>query len=163
MKPLKMIRMLATVGVMSLALGACVSSGPALDDTDLMRWQTGYNEIRDMSPKWGFQDVKAFKTSVDAGVEVVFVDVRTPKEWAGGVIPDALLLNLNQLPSAQYVAMLPVDKDAIIAIYCKSGHRSTLALPLFHQLGYKNAISMSGGWMGWSKAGYPVTPGPALK
>lgn len=161
MKTFKTLRTVAIVGLMSLALGAC-ASGPQLDSGDMTRWQATYDGIRDMAPKWGVQGVDPFKASLDAGVNITFVDVRTPKEWSGGIIPGALLINLNELPMADKVAMLPMDKDTIIAIYCKSGHRSTLALTLMHQLGYKNSVSMKGGWVGWSKAGYPVTEGPAM-
>lgn len=159
MKTIKALRTVLVVGGMSLALGACASSAQ-LDSGDMTRWQATYDGIRDMSPKWGIQGVEPFKASLDAGVPITFVDVRTPKEWAGGIIPGALLINLNELPKADKVAMLPADKNSIIAIYCKSGHRSTLALTLMHQLGYKNAISMSGGWEGWHKAGYPVAQAP---
>lgn len=163
MKPFKFVRIAATLGLMSLALGACATQGSAqLDNASLSRWQATYAEIRDMTPKWGNQSEAALKTSMDAGVPIVFMDVRTPQEWSNGIVPGALLLNLNELPTAEKVAMLPADKNAIIAIYCKSGHRSALALTLMHQLGYKNATSMSGGWDGWSKAGYPVAAGPAV-
>lgn len=161
MRQFKTFRNVAIVGAMTLALGACTSS-PQMDGGDMARWQATYDGVRDMSPKWGVQGIEPFKASQDAGVNIVYVDVRTPKEWSEGIIPGALLLNLNELPTADNVAMLPDDKDAIIAVYCKSGHRSTLALTFIHQLGYKNAISMKGGWVGWSKAGYPVAEGPAM-
>ena len=154
-------RIVAIAGL-SVLLIACATRDLATDTQSLARWQASYDEIRDMTPKWGFQGAEASKASLDAGVDITFVDVRTPQEWAGGIIPGALLLNLNELPSVDKVAMLPADKNAIIAVYCKSGHRATLALTFLHHLGYKNAISMNDGWVGWSKAGYPVAEGPAM-
>ena len=62
----------------------------------------------------------------------------------------------DELANKDSMAMLPESKTAIIAVYCKSGHRSALAIPLMHRLGYKNAISMKEGYEGWAKAGYPV-------
>lgn len=166
MKPFKFIKIAATLGLMSLALGAlgayATPANAQLDDASLSDWQAVYAEIKDMNPKWGLQGEAAIKTSMDAGVPIVFVDVRTPQEWSEGILPGALMISLHELPTAQKVAMLPADKNAIIAIYCKSGHRSAMALTLMHQLGYKNATSMSGGWVGWSKAGYPVAAGPAV-
>lgn len=163
MTPFKFIKIAATLGLISMAVGAYATPASAqMDDASLSRWQAMYAEIRDMNPKWGNQGEAALKTSMDAGVPIVFLDVRTPQEWSEGIVPGAMMINLNELPTAEKVAMLPADKNAIIAIYCKSGHRSALALTLMHQLGYKNATSMSGGWVGWTKAGYPVAAGPAV-
>lgn len=161
MKPYRQLLKVVPMVMVALLLGTgCAQTGPiALQDdaSGLERWQMSYDGIRDMAPKWGLQDTDAFKASLDAGVPIHFIDVRTPKEWAGGVVTGAQLINLNVLPQAENVALLPQDRNTIIGIYCKSGHRSTMALPLLHQLGYKNAISMKGGWVAWSKAGYPTT------
>jgi len=161
MKPYKQFLKVVPVVMVALLLGTgCAQTGPvALQDdaTALARWQTTYDGIRDMSPKWGRQSVDAFKASLDAGVPIHFIDVRTPKEWADGVVKGAQLINLNTLPLAENVALLPQDRNTIIGVYCKSGHRSTLALTLLHQLGYKNTINVDGGWLAWSKAGYPTT------
>jgi len=145
-----------------------ISAGVAQADTRayqpdsefLARWQATYDDLRDMKPKWGKQGVDAFKASLDAGVPMLFLDVRTAKEWQSGVIESALLINLNELPTPKSLARLPEDRNTIIGIYCKAGHRSTLALALLHQLGYKNAINMSGGMTAWRKAGYPVAVTP---
>ena len=166
MKPLKRFHWMLTIVFASLLIGTgCAQTGPVAlqNDVDgLARWQMTYDGIRDMSPKWGKQGVEAFKASLDAGVPIHFLDVRTPKEWSAGVIKGAQLINLNVLPQAENVALLPQDRNTIIGVYCKSGHRSTLALTLLHQLGYKNTINMDGGWVAWSKAGYPMTDGPAM-
>lgn len=166
MKPLTGFYRVIPIVMISLLIGTgCAQTGPvALQDdaNGLARWEMTYDGIRDMSPKWGRQSVSAFKASLDAGVPIHFLDVRTPKEWAAGVVKGAQLINLNALPKAENVALLPQDRNTIIGVYCKSGHRSTLALTLLHQLGYKNTINVDGGWLAWSKAGYPTTAGPAL-
>jgi len=41
-------------------------------------------------------------------------------------------------------------------MYCKSGGRGCLACESIGDMGYKNVKNMEGGWMAWSKAGYPV-------
>lgn len=164
MKPTGKLAKTAMIVLLPIVLGACAAQGvgPAkLDNATLMRWQGSYDAIRDMSPKWGAQGVDAFKTSMDAGVNIVFVDVRTPKEWSEGIVPNAVMINLNDLPKAQSIAMLPTDQNAIVGVYCKAGHRSALAMTFLNQLGYKNAISMNGGMDAWRKAGYPVAAGPA--
>lgn len=128
-----------------------------LDKDSLTHWQMSYDTLRDMTPKWGKQGVDAFKVSIDAGVPMLLLDVRTPGEWKSGHIKNSLLINLNELPNPENLAKLPGDRNTIIGIYCKAGHRSSLALLLLHQLGYKNAINMSGGIQAWRDAGYPIT------
>ena len=166
MKPLKGFYRAIPIVLISLLIGTgCAQTTPlALQDdaVGLARWQMTYDGIRDMSPKWGIQSVEAFKDTLDIGVHIHFLDVRTPKEWAGGVIKGAQLINLNALPQAESIALLPQDRNTIIGVYCKSGLRSTMAMTLMHQLGYKNAINMDGGWLAWSKAGYPTMAGPAM-
>lgn len=149
----------AIIGLLALLITGVAQAKDTASKPDneyLANWRATYDGLRDMTPKWGKQGVDAFKATLDAGVPLVFLDVRTPKEWQGGVIKDALLINLNNLPTPESLDKLPEDRNTIIGIYCKAGHRSTLALSFLHQLGYKNAINISGGITAWRKAGYPV-------
>ena len=160
-RTLQKATMIGAATLMIGAGGALAESHSTMPDTDfLTSWQQTYDGLRDMSPKWGKQGVEAFKASLDAGVPMLFLDVRAAEEWQDGVIEGALLINLNDLPAAENLAQLPEDRNTIIAVYCKAGHRSTLAMTMLHQLGYKNAISMSGGMVDWQKADYPVVAAP---
>ncbi len=123
---------------------------------ELEAWAIAYSAIEAMEPKWGVQGADAFKASSDAGVPVVYLDVRTEAEWAKGIVEGAVKVTLTDLATEDGAALLPDRKSAIIAVYCKSGHRSALAIPLLQRYGYVNAISMKGGYEGWVKAGYPV-------
>ncbi len=123
---------------------------------ELAAWSEAYAVIGGMEPKWAVQGADAFKASTDAGVPVVYLDVRTEPEWAKGTVAGAVKATLTELATDGGMALLPENKTAIIAVYCKSGHRSALAIPLLHRLGYANAISMTGGYEGWVAAGYPV-------
>ena len=84
----------------------------------------------------------------------LFVDVREPNETAMGTVPGATLVPRGLLefrfPSAVE------DQDAKIVVYCKSGGRSSLATYTLMHMGYKNVVSMDGGWSAWEEAGYPV-------
>ena len=122
----------------------------------LAGWRTALLGLRGMTPKWGVQPVAAFKATMDAGVPIVMLDVREPAEWAEGIVDGAVLVSLTELPTAQGLAKLPLDKQTAMGVYCKSGHRSALGLSLLHNLGYINTINMAGGFDGWKKAGYPV-------
>lgn len=150
-------RIICTI-IVALFTGSApaLADNAALDKDDLAHWTMALTQIRDMSPQWGVQGAAAFKTSSDAGVPVFYLDVRKPDEWEKGIIEGAVLVSLTELASETGIAKMPEGKSTIIAVYCKSGHRSALALPLLHQLGYINAISIKEGYDGWLEAGYPV-------
>jgi len=139
-----------------LAASTSYAEQPAPSAEELAAWSAAYSEIGGMEPKWAVQGADAFKASSDAGVPVVYLDVRTEKEWEAGIVEGAVKATLTQLATEDGMALLPKSKTAIIAVYCKSGHRSALAIPLLHRYGYTNAISMKGGFEGWVEAGYPV-------
>ena len=142
---------------MMLAAGGAQAEMPALDGAELAAWQTAFAEIKGMSPKWAIQGADAFHASSSAGVPVVYLDVRTPEEREKGTVEGAIEVSLTELATEAGLAALPEDKNAIMAVYCKSGHRSALAIPLLHRLGYANATSMQGGYEGWVEAGFPVS------
>lgn len=51
---------------------------------------------------------------------------------------------------------LPVDKDAPLYIYCRSGRMSADATPDLQALGYTNIIDLEGGMEAWQSAGLPL-------
>ena len=99
-------------------------------------------------------DVHAVKKQLDAGEKIVVVDVREESEWARGHIPGAIHLGKGVIE--RDVEQKVPDKDAPLVFYCGGGFRSALAGDNLQKMGYKNVISMDGGWRGWTDAGYPV-------
>lgn len=85
---------------------------------------------------------------------VVFLDVREPKEYKAGHVPGAVNLARGLL-EFKILKAVP-DKNATVVLYCKTGGRSALATYSLVRMGYKGVISMDGGWVAWSKKGYPV-------
>jgi rhodanese-related sulfurtransferase len=92
---------------------------------------------------------------------VVFVDVREPAEWQAGHVPGAVhvprgLLEFKadpSLPAAYEKALDPAKK---LVVYCASGGRSALAAKTLKDMGYPDAVNMTGGFGAWSQAGKPV-------
>ena len=74
--------------------------------------------------------------------EVVIVDVRTPEEYDGGHIPNAILVP-NESIGDDMPEALP-DKEATLLIYCRSGRRSKEASERLLKLGYKSIYEFGG-------------------
>ena len=51
---------------------------------------------------------------------------------------------------------LPDDKDAPLAIYCRSGNMSATAADTLASMGYRNIVDLEGGMKAWSSAGYDL-------
>lgn len=78
----------------------------------------------------------------------IVLDVRTPEEWAQGIIPDAVLLDIYQGP-AFIEAVRQFDPSKSYYVYCKAGGRSQQACLLMHDLGFEKTYNLIGGMMEW--------------
>jgi rhodanese-related sulfurtransferase len=97
-------------------------------------------------------ECQELKERFDAGEPVVLVDVRTPDEWAGGVIPGALRIPLDDLESR----WKELEKINEVVCYCASGKRSLRAAQLLRDHGIFNATSLEGGFAAWRQRGGKV-------
>jgi|GEM_PF-6862097 len=68
------------------------------------------------------------------------IDVRTEGEWKAGHIQGAILIPYNQIMSR--IGAVTKDKSAPIALYCRSGRRSGIALKALKELGYVNVENL---------------------
>jgi rhodanese-related sulfurtransferase len=82
------------------------------------------------------------------------VDVREDNEWAKGHLPGAIHLGKGII-ERDIEATIP-DHNAEIVLYCGGGYRSALAADALQRMGYRNVVSMDGGYRGWVTAGHPV-------
>ncbi len=99
-------------------------------------------------------DVQQIKRWMEQNRPFVLVDVREESEWAKG-----------HLPSAQYMGRGILERDietrypeldTPLVLYCGGGFRSVLAADNLQQMGYRDVISMDGGYRGWVESGYPI-------
>lgn len=109
------------------------------------------NESRARIKEMDFRDVKK---RLDAGEKFILVDTREDNEWQRGHIPEAIHLGKGII-ERDIVATVP-DKDAPLVLYCGGGYRSALAADNLQKMGYRNVVSMDGGWRGWTEAGFPT-------
>ncbi|WP_022661856.1 MBL fold metallo-hydrolase [Paucidesulfovibrio longus] len=80
------------------------------------------------------------------------VDVRTPGEVKGGIIPGAKHTPLTEVLEKG----LPLPKEARTVVYCGSGYRSNIAASALKKQGYENVHSLAGGITAWTRAGFPL-------
>ncbi len=100
------------------------------------------------------EDYRQTKRRLDAGEEFVLVDTREDSEWARGHIPGAIHLGRGVIE--RDIEKTVPDKNTRIVLYCGGGYRSALAADNLQKMGYRNVISMDGGWRGWTESGFPV-------
>lgn len=81
------------------------------------------------------------------------IDVRTPGEYAQGHLDKAKLIPLQELESR----FAEIDKSKPVLLYCRSGHRSGIALKQLQGKGYTQVKHMDGGINAWTASGLPVT------
>ncbi len=85
----------------------------------------------------------------------ILVDVREDREWINGHLPKAIHLGKGVI-ERDIENTIP-DKATVLVLYCGGGYRSALAAENLQKMGYKNVISMDGGFHGWVNAGLPYT------
>lgn len=74
--------------------------------------------------------------------EPLWVDVRSPEEFAGGHLPGAH--NISYLEVAVAVPKLAADKDTEIRVYCAAGVRAEIAKLQLQAAGYRNVVNEGG-------------------
>jgi sulfur-carrier protein adenylyltransferase/sulfurtransferase len=90
----------------------------------------------------------------DAATELgraAFLDVREPDEYDQGAIRGAVHVPRGQL-EFNVEGRLP-DKSVRVVVYCAAGVRSAFAARTLQELGYRDVVSMSGGFNRWKDEG----------
>jgi hydroxyacylglutathione hydrolase len=90
--------------------------------------------------------------------ELQVLDVRREPEWDAAHIVNATWWPLDNFR----VSPPELDRDAPIAIHCKSGYRSMIASSLLQRAGFKHVIDVSGGFDAWQQAKLPSVSGKPI-
>jgi rhodanese-related sulfurtransferase len=112
------------------------------------------NLVNDAKKRIKEEDFRETKKRLDAGEKLILIDTREDSEWARGHIPGAIHLGKGIIE--RDIENTVPDKDAAVVLYCGGGFRSALAADNLQKMGYRNVISMDGGWRGWTEAGFPT-------
>ena len=103
-------------------------------------------------PTISVQDVKA---KLDAGKDIILLDVREPHEWEISDISKAT----HHIPQGQIVERLgELDTAREIIVYCKTGGRSAEVTQMLQEHGYRKAKNMLGGVNAWASHIEPELP-----
>lgn len=104
-------------------------------------------QIREVTPA-------EVKSRLDGKADFVLIDVREPHEVENGMIPGAVKVVRGFLELK--INSLVASPDREIVLYCAGGNRSALSAKALNDMGYKNVLSMAGGYGKWQHEGYPV-------
>ncbi len=118
---------------------------------DLMREARA--EIPEVTP------LEADTLRADPGTALV--DVREDAEWEQGYIPGARHAARSHLEQ-EIEAAVP-DRGTRVVLYCAAGVRSLFAGRALRAMGYRDVVSMSGGYQEWLSLGLPLVQPVVLK
>ena len=84
-----------------------------------------------------------------SGEKFTVIDVREPDEVAQGAIAGSVALPRGQLEHK--IDSITTDKSARIVCYCGGGGRSALAAQSLKRMGFKDVLSLAGGYKRWTE------------
>ena len=85
-----------------------------------------------------------------SGEDFTLIDVRERDEQAKGTIPGAIGLPRGILEVN--IDQVTTDKGRKLVLYCGGGSRSALAALNLKKMGFRNVISLAGGYRGWHES-----------
>ena len=94
---------------------------------------------------------------VSSGGRARLIDVREDNEWEAGHAQGAEHMGRGIIE--RDIEQKAPDKEAELILYCGGGYRSALAADSLQRMGYRNVLSMAGGWKAWKEAGLPTEGG----
>ena len=117
--------------------------------TELIDYQTfcGINPQAERGETDFDISARDLKARLDAGDNLVLLDVREPHEWDIVHLEGAKLIPVNQLTA--HVNELSTADEMVI--YCKAGTRSARALNELRQLGFRKLWNLRGGINSWAE------------
>ncbi len=100
-------------------------------------------------------DTEEAKKLFDQGV--IFLDVRSNRDWEAGRIPGSKHLELKKVYNQESLATVASQNDSLV-IYCNSTGcmRSSKACKKAVEWGYKNVYYYRLGYPNWQASGYAV-------
>jgi adenylyltransferase/sulfurtransferase len=114
--------------------------------------------------------VTELKSRLDAGEDLLVLDVRNPVEWEISALDGTLRIPKPEIEAAMnevlagrkqredtVLAQIPDDRE--IVVHCRSGIRSADSIKFLQQVGYTNKlVNLAGGILAWADEIDPTMP-----
>lgn len=97
--------------------------------------------------------VGELKRRLDAGDDLLVLDVREPNEFATCNI-NGKLIPMNTVPARLH----EIERDREIVVHCRSGMRSQKVAEFLAANGYERVSNLSGGILAWADQIDPSMP-----
>lgn len=112
------------------------------------------NDAKTRIREIGIEEYQRLRESGEAGQ---LVDVREDHEWEAAHAAGAIHVGKGIIE--RDIEKTFPDKDTKLVLYCGGGFRSALATDNLQKMGYKNVISLDGGWRAIEASGLPLERG----
>jgi len=99
-------------------------------------------------------DIEAYRKMREAGEPHLLIDVREDNEFAAAHAVGATHIGKGIIE--RDIEYLVPDKHTRLVLYCGGGYRSALATESLQKMGYRNVLSLDGGWTAYESSGLPV-------
>jgi rhodanese-related sulfurtransferase len=96
-------------------------------------------------------DITGYRAMRERGEQHVLVDVREDREFDAGHVKGAVHMSKGTI-ERDIETKVP-DKEATLVLYCGGGFRSALVADNLQKMGYKNPVSLDGGWRALKESG----------
>ncbi len=135
----------------ALIIGVLLASGCIQTETNTAKSETQIQIIENITPEEAYILIQENKDNPN----FVILDVRTPEEFLGEYIENAV--NLDYYSDTFRNDLDKLDKNKTYLIYCRSGRRSENALNIMKELDFREVYNMLGGIIKWKSEGLPTT------
>ena len=113
-----------------------------------------FNELKTFGQKFSRLTPATLVQLMNNDENLVLLDVREPGETVNGKIAKAIQIPVGSV--AKRVAELEKHKDKSIAVYCKTGQRSSIACSALNKNGFEKVYNLTGGILAWQEAHMPI-------
>jgi rhodanese-related sulfurtransferase len=96
-------------------------------------------------------DLAGYKQMLASGQPHLLVDTREESEFAAGHVKGAVHMSKGTI-ERDIETRVP-DKSTTLVLYCGGGFRSALVADNLQKMGYRNPISLDGGWRALKESG----------